>query len=74
MRWEVVEAGETPIPPRKLEKSPIKEEVSDESEPESEASGKMDHAETFKAGLASIRNDIRDLKQELRNELTTFKD
>lgn len=34
----------------------------------------MDQAETLRAGLASISNDIRDLKQELRNELITFID
>ncbi len=34
----------------------------------------MDQAEALKAGLASISSDIWDLKQELRNGLTSFKD
>lgn len=45
------------------------EEVSDygENEHEGDAAEKMDQAETLRAGLASINNDIRDLEQELRN-------
>lgn len=59
--------------PKKTRERPTRDEVSDESEFESDATEKMDYAETLKAGLASISSDIRDLKQEFRNELTTFK-
>ncbi len=51
-----------------------REEVSDESEFESDQTEKMDQAEALKAGLPSISSDIWDVKQELRNGLTSFKD
>ena len=44
------------------------------SEHEEESTEKMDSAVTLRFGLATISKDIKELKQELRHELTTFKD
>lgn len=61
---------------KKSKEQPTMEEVSDheDGEHEGDVAENMDQNETLRAGLASISNDIRDLKKELRNELTTFKD
>lgn len=52
------------------------EEVSDHDENEHEGGSveKIDQAETLRAGLANISNDIKVLKRELRNELIILKD
>ncbi|CAL8388837.1 unnamed protein product [Boreogadus saida] len=65
----------------KAEEQPVTEEISEYeasehevSEHEEETTENMDSAETLRVGLATISKDINELKQELRHELTTFKD
>lgn len=67
-----------------VEELPVMEEISEHEAREHEASKhkkdpteKMegqDSTETLRIGLATISRDIKDLKQELRHELTAFKD
>ena len=49
-------------------------EASEHDEELTETPEPQDTTDMLRAGLAAISNDIRELKQDLRHQLSTFKD